>query len=282
MNDNLCEKSCNDNIKDAVCIDTKRIYDSCVSKDCLEDLRVTFTDCDQALIDDASSVKCCCCKVKAVAIDVDDVPFNKGFYTVTIKYFFKLKFEVYKCSYAPPKQVKGYATFEKKCILYGGEGSAKMFISTPSDTSMSPCCSCGVNMQYPKPPVVVNPVAKLQTVDPVVLDCTLTDSKVCDEPMCGDIPKFVIGDKKYCLPEETQKTVLVTLGIFSIIQLERDVQMLIPAYDFCIPDKECCCSTQNPCDAFQKIDFPVDEFFPPNKDTSSGCNCANDNENVAE
>ena len=29
-------------INEAVCIDTKRIYDSCVSKDCLEDLRVTF------------------------------------------------------------------------------------------------------------------------------------------------------------------------------------------------------------------------------------------------
>lgn len=29
-------------INEAVCIDTKRIFDSCVSKDCLEDLRVTF------------------------------------------------------------------------------------------------------------------------------------------------------------------------------------------------------------------------------------------------
>ena len=34
-------------INEAVCIDTKRIYDSCVSKDCLEDLRVTFFGASQ-------------------------------------------------------------------------------------------------------------------------------------------------------------------------------------------------------------------------------------------
>lgn len=42
MPDNPIIKNCNRQISEAVCIDTKRIYDSCVSKDCLEDLRVTF------------------------------------------------------------------------------------------------------------------------------------------------------------------------------------------------------------------------------------------------
>ena len=45
------------NINEAVCIDTKRIYDSCVSKDCLEDLRVTFFAKSQQLIDNAVTVK---------------------------------------------------------------------------------------------------------------------------------------------------------------------------------------------------------------------------------
>ena len=39
--------------------------------------------------------------------------------------------------------------------------------------------------------------------------------------------------------------------------------MLIPAYDFCIPDKECVTTTDNPCELFRKIDFPTNEFFPP-------------------
>ena len=31
----------------------------------------------------------------------------------------------------------------------------------------------------------------------------------------------------------------VTLGQFSIIRMERDTQLLIPAYDYCLPEKEC-------------------------------------------
>lgn len=66
------------------------------------------------------------------------------------------------------------------------------------------------------------------------------------------------------------KVVAVTIGIFTIIQLERDVQMLIPAYDFCIPQKECSCDTDDPCETFRKIQFPVDAFFPPH-DQKNGC-----------
>lgn len=56
----------------------------------------------------------------------------------------------------------------------------------------------------------------------------------------------------------------VTLGQFSIIRLERDTQLLIPAYDYCMPDKACQGSTEDdPCSMFSRIYFPIDEFFPP-------------------
>ena len=56
----------------------------------------------------------------------------------------------------------------------------------------------------------------------------------------------------------------VTLGQFSIIRLERDTQLLIPAYDYCVPEKDCQCSTQDdPCTVFSQIRFPIEEFFPP-------------------
>ena len=35
-------------IKEAVCIDTNRVYDSCADKDCLEDLKVYFTNSAQS------------------------------------------------------------------------------------------------------------------------------------------------------------------------------------------------------------------------------------------
>ena len=62
---------------------------------------------------------------------------------------------------------------------------------------------------------------------------------------------------------EQKNTVYVTIGLFTIVQIVRNVQMLIPAFDFCIPDKECVTSGDNPCELFRKIDFPTDEFFPP-------------------
>ena len=35
------------------------------------------------------------------------------------------------------------------------------------------------------------------------------------------------------------RRVYVTLGQFSIVRLERDSQLLIPVYDYCMPEKEC-------------------------------------------
>jgi hypothetical protein len=58
--------------------------------------------------------------------------------------------------------------------------------------------------------------------------------------------------------------VFATVGLFSIIKLVRFVQLLIPAFDFCVPNKECVSATEeNPCELFETIEFPFDEFFPP-------------------
>ena len=58
-----------------------------------------------------------------------------------------------------------------------------------------------------------------------------------------------------------------SLGQFSIVRLERDSQLLVPVYDYCMPEKECSCGTgggEDPCGIFRNIGFPVGEFFPPN------------------
>ena len=44
-------------IKEAVCIDAFRVYDSCADKDCLSNLRVNFTESGQHMIDQACSVR---------------------------------------------------------------------------------------------------------------------------------------------------------------------------------------------------------------------------------
>ena len=82
------------------------------------------------------------------------------------------------------------------------------------------------------------------------------------------------------------KQLFASLGQFSIIKLERDIQLLMPAYDICMPEKDCSgsnCNVDDPCDLFQQFKFPVDEFFPPkyadymretnsnNSNNSNGC-----------
>lgn len=127
------------------------------------------------------------------------------------------------------------------------------------------------------------PKAVIEVVEPIALGAKVID--VNDKCCCDDgfdissVPESVcrVFDDSLILGGE-QKRVFVSLGIFSIVKLERRVQLLIPAYDFCIPNKECVGATDdNPCDLFERISFPVDEFFPPEKcdldADNPGCKC---------
>lgn len=108
----------------------------------------------------------------------------------------------------------------------------------------------------------------MECVDPITLGCKIVEECDCT-CNCGDcdtasLPEFVCGCFEGDLVTNGQKLAFVTIGLFSIVRLERKVQLLIPCYDFCIPDKECIGSTDdNPCKLFRNMKFPTDEFFPP-------------------
>lgn len=253
-------------IKEAICINTARIYDSCADKDCLADLRVYFTDCAQEVIDNSTSVRCRNCEVINVFTEVERVPFNRGFYSVDLTFFFMVTLDAYTTPSANPVTVCGLCVFSKKCILYGSEGSVKVFSSEFS--------ACEQDEQLPA--VTTNPRAKVQVAQPLCLDARVCRPCDCCNNLSADgtgIPRNVsrLFNGQFT-PHSPTKAVRVTIGLFSIIQLERDVQMLIPAYDFCMPCKECSCDTEDPCDSFRKIRFPVSEFFPPDEQDISDSN----------
>ena len=230
MPDNLNLDTGERRINEAVCIDTKRIFDSCVSKDCLEDLRVTFFSRSQRLIDEAVTVKTRDCCIEEVSIDVEEVPFNRGFYSVDITFYFKLCFDTYSAPCTTPQVAVGFAKFNKKCILFGSNGDVKVFVSN----SASETTDCPVAPQY------TNPVAKVQAVDPVVLSTDICDSCDCNISVCSSFPQSIFNSMEDTIPScGASKAILVTLGLFSIVQMERDAQILIPAYDYCIPAGFC-------------------------------------------
>lgn len=265
-------------VKEAICVDTNRVYDSCADKDCLADLRVYLTDCAQSVIENATSVRPRSAEILNCIVEVEKVPFNRGCYSVDLTFFVKVSLDVFSCPSAPATTIDGLVTFSKKCILYGSEGNVKIFTSNY-------VCD-GSDEQNPMSNT--NPTAKVQTVDPIILDARLC--RICDccntmGDCCDNIPRNISRYFEGNFGNYGERAVKVTLGVFTIIQLERDVQMLIPAYDFCVPTKECSCNTEDPCDAFKRINFPIDEFFPPNlKDDSCatpftpngscGCGCS--------
>ena len=272
------EKSCGagNGFKEAVCIHTDKVYDSCRDKDCLENIRVYLTADGQCVVDRAINVKCTKAEIIWVFSDIEPVPFNRGFYSVDLKYFFKITLAVFT-GLSRPTEVEGLATFDKKVILFGSEGNAKVFASKYKQDAFDPQMWKKTNM----------PSAVVEVVDPIALGAKVLD--VNDKCCCDDdfdlasIPESVsrVFDDNLILGGE-QKRVFVSIGIFSIIRLERRVMLLIPAYDFCVPQKECVGATDdNPCDLFDRISFPVDEFFPPERGSfeddiengNSDCGC---------
>lgn len=190
-------------------------------------------------------------------MDIENVPFNKGFYSVDMTFYFLIRICAYLPNTSIPTIVHGLACFSKKVILFGSEGNVKTFSST------QPCQDLGDEYNGCSSNNV--PEASVQVVEPIILGSRILENNCCcEENTVFNIPDCIAsqfeGDFNIVNPG---KSLLVTLGVFSIVSLKRDVQMMIPVYDFCLPDKECETTNDDPCDLFKRIKFPVDEFFPP-------------------
>ena len=254
-----------------VCIDARRVYDSCGDKDCLSDLPVFVSDASQALIDNAVNVRIRSADVLNTMLDIEPVPFNRGFYSIDMTFFFEVTLDVFSSPNTAPETVRGLCMSDKKVILYGSEGNVRVFSSDLTvdeyDTQNAPVRSL--------------PTANVQVAKPIALAVTMKDRQSCYK-LCHKVPNSMLCVIGGNISERGERVVLATLGVFSIVQLLRNVQMLIPSYDFCVPEKRCEGSTDSPCEMFSRLDFPTDEFFPPNvtngSGDNSGCGCGCDDE----
>jgi len=235
--------------RESVCIHTRKIFDSCKDKDCIEDLRVFPTCGSQAIIDTAFSIRPRSAKLLFADVRVEELNFNRGCYTVDVTYFYKVTGR----AFPGDRIVTGLACFDKRVVLYGCEGGSKVFTS-----HLGGMCENIYNNL---------PIAVVDAVDPLVLAMRIVDSTSVDmrESDTRDIPKEIKESfEDELITTLTCKQLYVTLGQFSIIRLERDTQLLIPVYDYCIPDKECAAGgDEDPCTLFSNIPFPVNDFFPP-------------------
>ena len=163
-------------IREAVCVHTKKIYDSCRDKDCIEDLRVYPTVGSQTYIDNAFSVRPKSAELLYAEVNVEAITFNKGYYTVDVTYFYKITGETFPGG----NTVTGLAIFDKRVMLCGGEGTVKTFSSDLCDCS---CVDDGM------------PTAYVEAVDPIALHLKLVDANcnVCCDNDRHDIPACILA-----------------------------------------------------------------------------------------
>lgn len=251
-----CTGHCNG---DAVPIKVHRVFDSCSDKDCISNVPVTLTT---ELPASVTIVKSRCVTVADVCINVEEIPFNKGFYSVDITFSLDVQLVGYEQACGEPIILNGTAAVSKNCILYGSEASTKTFYSDGTSVGTTGDCCNTVNP----------PTAAVQVVSPIVLEakigtpCQCYDCSVCCECADGNAPTPIQARQIY-----------LTFGLFYVVELTRPVTIMVPTYNYTIPKKECCADVGSPCEIFDKIKFPTEAFSPSRFDASDcdcGCNCA--------
>lgn len=264
--------------RETVCIDTFRVLDSCRDRDCFEDVRVYLGNFGQEIIGRTTSVRTKNACILWTYVGVEPVQFNRGFYQVTVRFYIKVTLEA--CiGIGRNQEFEGVAVVEKRVILYGSVGNVSIYRSNPD---VGPCDLGNLDNRSSNVPVGV-----VEVVDPVLLSAKVVEPGCCCGYCCccaadipGSISSSVCGS---LVDDDSQNTLYVTLGIFSVIRIERPAQYLITAADYCVPDKECIATEEDdPCSLFRKMAFPVSEFCPPSlqelgnegrNGASGGCGC---------
>lgn len=252
---------CGNGKEQLCCISVDKVFDSARDKDCLEDVRVHLCDCGQEIIDKASAVRCKCVEIINTNIHIEPVPFNRGFYQVTVRYYFCVTLEACLCG-GRMQEVKGLCAFDKKIILFGSEKNVSVFTSDPENNSF---CFDERDLRCDSEPTL--PTVVVEVASPICLDSKLVErckpfGHCC---MCIDaIPDRIRSrfDGNF-VDGVGSNNVYVTIGVFSVIRMERKVQLMLPACHFCLPEKDSKpCNNDDPCSIFGKMQFPLGEFYP--------------------
>lgn len=270
MTENFSTFSCRENsqFNETVCIDAYKIYDSCADKDFLEDLRVNFNEANQHIIDQASGVRVKNTNIITAFVDVEPVPFRSGYYSVDTTCFFDISLEAFVSPSVMPASVSGLCVSNKKAILYGSEVNIKTFSSNYNFNELDNKNTIEKNL----------PRAVVQIAKPIALSAKLCNPCDCRNQVQQRIPDSICMrfGGEFVRPGSSNNAVAVTFGIFTVIRLERNVQISVPACNYCMPKKECVTLIDdNPSDVFNRIEFPTSEFFPTNNTNNIS------NENIA-
>ncbi len=234
------------------CLVALKIYDSCRKQDCLTEEQIgparsaqTTNIGDRYLYEgeiieppsNAASVTVERLRVKRIIIvDKEPNPFKSGYWDIDLKYVFEYRLTFREADGEVIGSVLANNIYNKKVTLFG---------STNGDMVMSTDLfdSCHEKTMEAAPFILAEAKA-------VSLCAELKFKKHKSE--CGDE-----GRHPSC--------VAVVIGLFSMVKLFRIVDLSVLSKGFCIPEETDDPCPTDPCEFFNKLDFPVDAFAPPQK-----------------
>ena len=210
-----------------VCIHTDQILDSCMDKDCVEDLRVYLTRESQAALDRSTGAKTRCAELLFARVEVEPLAYKRGHYAVDLTFYYRILGDA-TVGGTRPVTITGLAVFTKRVALYGGRGKAKTFSSTDA---------------LPTPDGLLQdrlPVGVVEALDPMILASKVRE--VCDCCRCEteltEIPPAIaeaLGEE-LVLTGGTRR-LYVTVGQFSTVRLERGAQLAVQSGGYCMPTR---------------------------------------------
>lgn len=258
MPENTCEAADGLETRRTVCVHTRQITDSCLDKDCVEDLRVYLTTSSQAALDGSTGAKTRCAELIYADVDVSSLTYKSGHYAVDISFYYRIIGDAILGG-TRPTTITGLAVFAKRVVLCGGKSKTKTF-SSGQDVPAVELLACPDS-----------PIAIVEALDPMILAAKVREICECQrcETTLTDIPSGILESfgEQLVMSGET-KRLYVTIGQFSTVRLERDTQLTLPVCEYCAPTRECCdeeCCEEDPCDLFSRIDFPMRAFFPESR-----------------
>ena len=234
------------NAQELTSVNVKRIYDSCASKDYLENLRCFFTESNKSIIDQSINIKVKDISVLTVNIDIESLQLRDGFFSVNQTFFFKVETEVISSNFS--NFLNALCIYSKNTVLFGSKSDVKIFSSNEKKTDYD-------EENFPK--VVV------QVSKPLLLSSSLTEVRNLNElEKLPNIPYEIIeyfGGKFEDL--NVLKYLSISIGLFSIAHIERNVQMMVLTNNS--GNIKECNRGLNSKETFANTQFPMNNFFPP-------------------
>ena len=177
---------------DTVPVKVNRVFDSCSDRDCFSNVQILMDGGE--LPANVTMVKSRCVRVSDICMNIEPVPFNRGFYSIDLTYTFRVELMAYERSCSSPVLLTGTAYTSKNVILYGGESNTKTFFSSGEQIGDTNACCETINL----------PTAAVQVVEPIALEARI--GSVCGPDGAAPV-----------------RTVIMTLGLFSVVELFRPV-----------------------------------------------------------